>query len=46
MPILFHFRKTIALAALAVTSVAVGQEVQQKAPPADLEIIDLSLIHI
>ena len=40
MPILFHFRKTIALAALAVTSVAVGQEVQQKAPPADLEIID------
>jgi len=40
MPVLFHFRKTIALAALAVTSVAVGQEVQQKAPPADLEIID------
>ncbi len=40
MSVLFHFRKTIALAALAVTSVAVGQEVQQRAPASDLEIID------
>ena len=40
MRVLFHFRKTIALAVLAVTSVAVGQEVQQRAPASDLEIID------
>lgn len=40
MQVLFHFRKTIALAALAVMSVAVGQEVQQTAPVQELEIID------
>lgn len=40
MQVLFHFRKTIALAALAVSSVAVGQEAQQTAPTQDLEIID------
>ncbi len=40
MQVLFHFRKTIALAALAVASVAVGQEVQQTAPVQELEIID------
>lgn len=36
----FHFRKTIALAALAVTSVAVGQDVQQSPQVQELEIID------
>lgn len=40
MRVPFHFRKTIALAALAVTSVAVGQGVQQTPPAQDLEIID------
>lgn len=40
MQVLFHFRKTIALAALAVTSVAVGQEIQQTTPVQELEIID------
>ncbi len=40
MQVLFHFRKTIALAALAVASVAVGQEVQQTVQTQELEIID------
>ncbi len=36
----FHIRKTVALAALAVTSLAVGQEVQQSTRVEELEIID------
>ena len=36
----FHFRKTIALAALAVTSVAMGQDVQQSPQVQELEVID------